>query len=85
MCYAANTHGHCLTAATYGEHGMSNAETVKSGAMTVKASCQFTGLSRSFLYEAMDHGELKYIKCGRRRLIPRVELERYLADRLVAQ
>lgn len=37
----------------------------------IPESCVASGLSRSFLYEAMASGELRYVKVGRRRLIPR--------------
>lgn len=37
-------------------------------------ACGDTGLSRSYLYEAMAAGELAFVKIGRRRLIPRAAL-----------
>jgi len=37
-----------------------------------------TGLSRAHLYRAMEAGELRFLKAGRRRLIRVDELERYI-------
>src|SRR5436305_1339004 len=51
-------------------------------ATAVAAFCQFTGISRTFLYALMDGGRLRYIKLGKRRLIPRAELVRLLAGGL---
>jgi excisionase family DNA binding protein len=45
---------------------------------------RFTGLGRTFLYQLMDRGALKYVKLGKRRLIPRAELRRLLAEAIVA-
>jgi excisionase family DNA binding protein len=56
---------------------------VGEGAMDVPAACQFSGLGRSYLYARMDAGDLKYLKTGRRRLIPKVELVRFLAASMV--
>jgi excisionase family DNA binding protein len=61
---------------------MSADELVKEGALGLREAQQFSGLGRSFLYEAMTNGELPYVKCGARRLIPKQALVQYLADRL---
>jgi excisionase family DNA binding protein len=37
-----------------------------------------TGLSRDLLYDEMRRGHLEYLKVGRRRLITREQLERFL-------
>ncbi len=50
------------------------------GAMTVEAAAEFMGLGRTFLYGAMERGELRYIKAGKRRLIPRQAAVDYLAS-----
>jgi excisionase family DNA binding protein len=57
---------------------------VEEGTVDVSAACQFTGLGRTFLYLLMDRGELRYAKLGKRRLIPRAELVRLLAEAVVA-
>lgn len=41
---------------------------------------QYTGLSRSFLYEALRIGALKGRKAGRRTLISFADLDAYLAS-----
>lgn len=58
-------------------------ELVKDGTMSVQEATRFTGLSRSFLYEAMARGELAYVKIGNARRIPRQALELWLARHLV--
>jgi excisionase family DNA binding protein len=35
-----------------------------------------TGLSRATLYRMIGSGELKTVTCGRRKLVPKAELER---------
>ncbi len=41
------------------------------GACRVREACEFTGLSRAYLYQLMDSGRLPYVHVGRARLIPR--------------
>jgi excisionase family DNA binding protein len=53
---------------------------VDEGAVDIPDACKFTGLGRTFLYGLMDAGRLKYVKLGKRRLIPRAELRRLLAE-----
>jgi len=57
-------------------------EVVRDGAVDVPEACRFTGLGRSFLYQLMESGALLYVKRGKRRLIPRSELIRLLAEGL---
>ncbi len=38
------------------------------------------GVSRRHVYDLIARGELRSVKAGRRRLIPRTELERLLED-----
>lgn len=59
------------------------ASVVGDGAMVIPKAAAFSGLSRSYLYMLMDRGELRYIKVGRRRLIPRADLVRLLGEGLV--
>jgi excisionase family DNA binding protein len=56
---------------------------VSEGSVTVPEGSRFTGIGRTLLYGLMARGELRYVKVGKRRLIPRSELVRLLADRLV--
>lgn len=58
-------------------------ELVKDGAMSVEEAMSFTGMGRSFLYEAMARGELPYVKIGAARRIPRRALEEWLARHVV--
>jgi excisionase family DNA binding protein len=56
---------------------------VNDGAVDVPSACRFTGVGRSYLYALMEKGELRFVKLGRRRLIPRAELVRLLAGGVV--
>lgn len=47
-------------------------------AYSVDEAARLTGLSRDLLYNQMRQGNLTYIKVGRRRLITRHHLERFL-------
>jgi len=58
-------------------------ELVRDGAMTIEDAMRFTGVGRSFLYEAMAKGELPFIKIGSARRIPRRALEEWLARHVV--
>jgi excisionase family DNA binding protein len=58
-------------------------ETVGDGCLTILEACEFSGLGRSFIYSEMDKGKLPYVKLGKRRLIPRKALQRYLESGLV--
>jgi excisionase family DNA binding protein len=63
--------------------GIANQELLSRGAVGVHEAAAFTGLGRTYLYALMERGELRYVKAGKRRLIPRTELTRMLAARLV--
>lgn len=41
-------------------------------------ACRISGLSRSFIYEAMARGEIRSVKAGRRRLVLVESLRTYL-------
>lgn len=47
--------------------------------MTIQEAALFSGVGRSFLYEAMKRGELPYVKIGSARRIPKRALEEWLA------
>jgi excisionase family DNA binding protein len=47
-------------------------------AYSVDEVAQLTGLSRDLLYDQMRRGNLQFVKVGRRRLITRQHLERFL-------
>jgi excisionase family DNA binding protein len=56
---------------------------VADGAVGVPEACRLLALKKTFIYALMDRGELRYAKIGRRRVIPRAEITRFLADNLV--
>lgn len=47
---------------------------------TMPEAVQYSGMSRSALYEALKRGDLKARKAGRRTLISFADLEAYLAN-----
>lgn len=62
---------------------MSAAEMTRDGAMVIDKATEFSGLGRTVLYAMIARGEIASIKIGKRRLIPKSELQRVLAERLV--
>jgi len=54
-------------------------ELVAGGMLTVGEVVALSHVGKSKLYELMDSGALASVKVGRRRLIPRLALERFLA------
>lgn len=56
---------------------------VADGTLTIEDACEMSGLGRTLLYSLMEQGKLRYLKVGKRRLIPRRELQRLLAECLV--
>jgi excisionase family DNA binding protein len=58
-------------------------DVLAEGALGVPDAVNFTGMSRSDLYDRMTRGELPYTKVGRRRLIPRRALVEMLRKNLV--
>ena len=55
---------------------------VSDGCLTVDQSMKFTGLCRSKLYEHLQQGRIPVVKVGRRTLIPKRALIRFLAEHL---
>lgn len=58
---------------------------VSEGAVGIDETCKMMGLKRTFVYALMALGELRYAKIGRRRVVPRAEIRRFLAERLVGR
>jgi excisionase family DNA binding protein len=61
----------------------SDSSLMSGGTVGVAEATAFTGLGRTYLYSLMERGELRFVKAGKRRLIPRNELTRLLAEHLV--
>jgi excisionase family DNA binding protein len=57
-------------------------ELVAGGMLTVPEAVALSHIGKSKLYELMDAKALPSAKVGRRRLIPRLALERFLAARI---
>jgi excisionase family DNA binding protein len=57
---------------------------VADGFDAVVEAAKFLGLSRAYVYQLMDSGELRYAKFGRARRIPRRELLAYARRCMVA-
>jgi excisionase family DNA binding protein len=48
--------------------------------ITVPEAAVMLGISRNFAYELVKRGELPSIKLGKRKLIPKIALEKRLAE-----
>ena len=48
--------------------------------LTVKQAAEILGISRPTAYEAIQTGEIPHIRIGRRILVPRLALEKMLAN-----
>jgi len=46
--------------------------------LTVKETAQILGLSRNSTYQGISTGEIPHIKIGKRILVPKIALERFL-------
>lgn len=57
-------------------------EILAEGTFGIEEAQRFSGMGRTFLYGAMDRGDLVYTKAGRRRLIPKRALIALLARNL---
>jgi len=68
--------------ATTAQREVLNAGLVGEGLVTVAQACRFLAVSRSFLYGAMERGEIAYCRLGRARRIPVRALMEYAAKRL---
>ena len=55
-------------------------ESTTALAFTIAEAVQFSGLSRSAIYQALRHRELRAKKNGKRTFILGPELERFLAE-----
>lgn len=53
-------------------------------AHAIADAARMLGIGRTKLYELIDAGELKTIRLGSRRLVPDVELQRLVRDRMEA-
>jgi excisionase family DNA binding protein len=47
---------------------------------TIKETCRRTGLGRTRIYQAIQSGELRAMKCGQRTLIQMDEIRRWIAS-----
>lgn len=56
---------------------------LEHGCVNINEAVRITGLGRSVLYQRMDAGEIRYVKVGRRRLVPRLALKAFLERHLV--
>lgn len=61
---------------------MSAMEMLSQGTLTVPDAERFSGMGRTWLYDAMGKGDLAFTRAGARRLIPKVALINLLASRL---
>jgi hypothetical protein len=57
-------------------------EMVADGCLSVRQAVEFSGIKRTRLFELISSGRLVTFLEGRNRVIPKRELQRYLAERL---
>lgn len=50
----------------------------EAGLLRIPDAARFLGVSRSKLYLLMDCGELAFVKLGKARRVPRIELEKLI-------
>ena len=62
---------------------MAPMDIVADGMLSLTAAARHSGLSRSQLYVLMADGALSFCKVGKRRLVPKRDLDRVLAEGLV--
>lgn len=55
----------------------------QNASTNVTAAAEYSGLSRSYLYQKMDAGELPYVKHGRARRIRWCDLDAFIEANLV--
>jgi excisionase family DNA binding protein len=55
-------------------------ESAERLAYSIDEAARLTGLSRDLLYDEMRRGNLLFVKVGRRRVITRRHLQRFLGD-----
>jgi excisionase family DNA binding protein len=59
------------------------ADLMAKGTVTIAQAVKDYGIGRSRIYELMMDGELPYSQIGARRLIPRVAIEKLIAENLI--
>jgi excisionase family DNA binding protein len=57
---------------------------MERAALSVDEGCIYIGIGRAHLYRLMDEGKIPSFHIGRRRLILREDLDRFLQERLAA-
>lgn len=61
---------------------MEKAGIFEKAALSVDEASHYLGIGRAFLYRLMDSGTIPSLSIGRRRLILREHLDRFLQERL---
>jgi excisionase family DNA binding protein len=57
-------------------------ELVSKGMLSINEAVEYSGFSRSFLYDRMTDGSIPYVATEGRRLIPKMAMDEWLADHL---
>lgn len=58
---------------------------VERAALGVEAAGRYLGVARATLYRLMDSGTIRSFHIGRRHLLLKVELDRYIAQQVAAE
>ena len=56
---------------------------VSEGLVTVKQASGFLSLSRAMVYKLMEEGQLRYVKIGRSRRIPKLAIKELVSQNLI--
>ena len=59
-------------------------DTAEKAAFSVDEGCNYIGQSRPTFYRLMDQGEIPSFHIGRRRMVLKKELDRFLQERIEA-
>jgi excisionase family DNA binding protein len=62
---------------------MESSELVQDGLISVAQAARFLSVSRSTMYKLMDSGNIRYLKVGRARRVPRKALIDFVAGNMV--
>jgi excisionase family DNA binding protein len=71
------------TAAKRETEEQATTDLMAGGCLSVEQAAEFSAMGRSWLYQQMQNGNLPYALAGRRRLVPRIALQKLLASGLV--
>ena len=67
------------------EHKLETTTTAERAALSLEEAYGYLGVARATLYRLLDSGSLKSFHIGRRRLVLKSELDRFIAQQVEAE